>query len=254
MKHPFIYCIGFRNGSQSMWGALKRFGYRPYTMQECVRWYSHANAWYYHAAGRRKADIPALLDGYDAAAGQPCMFFPEDILAAFPDALVIINTREPSAWFRSFRNFAVMISKVRRILWFVPRLRAIYRQVEAMTFKGCFAGRIDDQAHCLAKLEELHVRAGKLIPPGRILVFDVTEGWKPLCDFLKVPVPDEPFPHLNRKEFIVKTRIGLSILKDMCWFGLAVFVVVKYGLSWISAAALAAEAGVWLLLYRLRRV
>ena len=36
------------------------------------------------------------------------------------------------------------------------------------------------------------------IPASRLLVFDVAEGWEPLCRFLDVPVPDDvPFPHHN---------------------------------------------------------
>jgi hypothetical protein len=37
------------------------------------------------------------------------------------------------------------------------------------------------------------------IAPERLLVFDVAEGWEPLCRFLKVPVPDTPFPHRNSR-------------------------------------------------------
>ena len=40
------------------------------------------------------------------------------------------------------------------------------------------------------------------LPPDRLLVFHVREGWAPLCEFLGTPVPDEPFPRRNdRKEF-----------------------------------------------------
>jgi len=35
------------------------------------------------------------------------------------------------------------------------------------------------------------------VPAQKLLVFDVKEGWGPLCSFLDVPVPEEPFPHLN---------------------------------------------------------
>jgi hypothetical protein len=38
------------------------------------------------------------------------------------------------------------------------------------------------------------------IPPERLLVLDVAEGWGPLCAFLGVPVPDEPFPRVNERE------------------------------------------------------
>jgi hypothetical protein len=37
----------------------------------------------------------------------------------------------------------------------------------------------------------------------RLLVWSVGEGWGPLCEFLELPVPDVPFPHINdRKEFL----------------------------------------------------
>ena len=40
------------------------------------------------------------------------------------------------------------------------------------------------------------------IPDDRLLVFEVKDGWAPLCEFLGVPVPDEPFPRTNdRSEF-----------------------------------------------------
>jgi hypothetical protein len=36
------------------------------------------------------------------------------------------------------------------------------------------------------------------VPADRLLVFDVKQGWEPLCRFLDVPVPaGEPFPHIN---------------------------------------------------------
>ena len=254
MKHPFIFCIGFRCGSQSIKAVLERLGYRVYYMGGAVQFYSHLNAWYDHARGHRKADIASLLNGYDAAAGQPCMYFPEDVLAAFPDALVIITTREPSAWFNSFKNFAGGIGNARKFLWFVPRIRAIHRTLKAMVFDGLFAGRIDDQALCVEKLEDLYARVRKLVPPERILIHSINDGWQPLCKFFGFPVPDEPFPHLNRNESTVKRCIGLAVLKDVGLLAIAALIVVTWGLSWISAAALAAEAGAWLLLYRLRRV
>jgi hypothetical protein len=33
-----------------------------------------------------------------------------------------------------------------------------------------------------------------------LLVFDVAEGWEPLCRFLGVDLPAEPFPRLNNTE------------------------------------------------------
>jgi hypothetical protein len=52
-------------------------------------------------------------------------------------------------------------------------------------------------------LAAYHRRAEEVkaaIPASRLLVYDVAEGWGPLCDFLGVPVPSAPFPHLNVKD------------------------------------------------------
>jgi hypothetical protein len=35
------------------------------------------------------------------------------------------------------------------------------------------------------------------IPAGRLLVYQVADGWEPLCAFLGAPVPDEAFPRTN---------------------------------------------------------
>jgi hypothetical protein len=37
----------------------------------------------------------------------------------------------------------------------------------------------------------------RVVPPERLLIFDVKQGWEPVCKFLDLPVPEEPFPHEN---------------------------------------------------------
>jgi hypothetical protein len=42
-----------------------------------------------------------------------------------------------------------------------------------------------------------------------LLIYNVKEGWKPLCDFLDVPIPDGPFPNTNDTKMMKKRmRIG----------------------------------------------
>jgi hypothetical protein len=44
------------------------------------------------------------------------------------------------------------------------------------------------------------------IAPHRLLIFDVSHGWEPLCAFLRVQVPEEPFPKTNSvAEFLAGT-------------------------------------------------
>jgi hypothetical protein len=39
------------------------------------------------------------------------------------------------------------------------------------------------------------VKAG--VPAERLLVWEVSQGWEPICRALHLPVPDEPFPKSN---------------------------------------------------------
>lgn len=55
----------------------------------------------------------------------------------------------------------------------------------------------------LTRAFEAHIAAVKaVIPVRQLLVYDVKEGWAPLCAFLGVPEPAEAFPRTNnRAEF-----------------------------------------------------
>ncbi|HKH79361.1 MAG TPA: sulfotransferase, partial [Solirubrobacteraceae bacterium] len=49
----------------------------------------------------------------------------------------------------------------------------------------------------------------RTVPPERLLVWEVTEGWEPLCEFLEVDVPAEPLPHVNdRDTFLERVTYG----------------------------------------------
>ncbi len=34
----------------------------------------------------------------------------------------------------------------------------------------------------------------RVVPKDRLLVFEVKQGWKPLCEFLDLPIPEGDFP------------------------------------------------------------
>jgi hypothetical protein len=40
----------------------------------------------------------------------------------------------------------------------------------------------------------------KSIPAHRLLVYEVKDGWEPLCAFLGATVPSAPFPKTNTTE------------------------------------------------------
>ena len=52
-------------------------------------------------------------------------------------------------------------------------------------------------------------------PKDKLLVFKCSEGWKPLCEFLGVPVPDAPFPHKNIRGDIVKDLDSMPLFRKI---------------------------------------
>ena len=66
---------------------------------------------------------------------------------------------------------------------------------------GAIAGGLEESTKYY---EEWNEEVKKCVPKERLLIFNVKQGWKPLCDFLEVPIPKDghPFPHVNEtKEF-----------------------------------------------------
>ena len=89
---------------------------------------------------------------------------------------------------------------------------ALYPQMARATMVDrVFSGRIDDRKHAIEVFERHLTEVRATIPADRLLVFDVADGWPPLCEFLGVPVPGRPFPRsTNAKRGIRSVVAGCS--------------------------------------------
>ncbi len=58
----------------------------------------------------------------------------------------------------------------------------------------------DSPEQMKAQMEAHNQAVRDSIAPERLLVWQVTEGWEPLCEFLEVPVPAVELPHANDAE------------------------------------------------------
>lgn len=74
------------------------------------------------------------------------------------------------------------------------------RHSSRMAIAPTFAGRLHDREHAIAVYERHNAEVRRTIAPARLLIYDVAEGWKPLCRLLDVPIPRDPFPHANTTE------------------------------------------------------
>lgn len=189
-----------RTGTTSIKAALEMLGLQQcYHMQEVIKNPSHVQFWNQAVAGE-PVDWDHLFAGYQATVDWPaCNFYPE-LLAHYPDAKVLLTVRDPDKWYESCRNtiYAIYRQPTIHILTrFLPPLRRFLAMNERMIWQGNFAGRFEDREYAIAQFHQHNEAVKRFVPTERLLIYDVKQGWEPLCRFLDLPVPDRPFPHLN---------------------------------------------------------
>jgi hypothetical protein len=188
-----------RTGTLSLKAALERLGLGPcYHMMEVFEHPDHVPLW--TAAARGEAvDWDALFDGYQATTDWPACTFWRSLIAAYPSARVLLSVRDPGRWYDSMRNtiFEVFQREFPGPEGLPPGLGEYRDMVQAVVWQGTFGGRFEDRDHAIEVFRRHTEEVTRALPPERLLVYELGQGWEPLCAFLDVPVPDEPFPHLN---------------------------------------------------------
>jgi hypothetical protein len=127
-----------------------------------------------------------------------------------PDAKVILTVRDPNKWYESAYNTiyritwaaSPQVSSTRASL-VVPtakRMKHARRMIIEVVWQRDFDGRFEDREHAIETFERHNEEVKQRVPAEKLLVYEVKEGWAPLCEFLGVEVPDKPFPHLNDTE------------------------------------------------------
>lgn len=180
-----------RTGTTSLKLALERLGFaRCHHMTEVFLHPETAAHWEAAAEGQA-VDWEALLAGYRAAVDWPACHFYGDLARIYPDAKVILTVRDPESWFRSTQATIFGFEHVGEVE--KRPMGGFMKKAILPTFDG----RVKDREHAIAVYERHNAEVRRTIPPERLLVYDVTQGWEPMCRFLGVPVPSEPFPHAN---------------------------------------------------------
>ena len=188
-----------RTGTYSLKTALNELGVGPtYHMEEVMKNMStHLPMWV--AAGQGKPDFASIYQGYGSAVDWPTSGYYRELFAAYPKAKFIHTTRSAESWAESFSEtiYKLLAGKQHGPKDMLPWLD----MAEKVITKTGFPPGLDMEG--LTKAFNAHDRAVKAaIPAKQLLVFEVKDGWKPLCAFLGTGVPNMPFPRSNnRQEF-----------------------------------------------------
>jgi hypothetical protein len=188
-----------RNGTLSLKHALERLGFsKCYHMLELNQEKDEDLAWLALSRGE-PVDFDKLFEGYQASVDWPSCNFWREQMAWYPEAKVILSERDPDRWYESIMNTIYPASLKFRDSD-DPMMRRRSEMVFAVVWDGLFGGRMDDKAHVIDVYLKHNQQVKDEVPPEKLLVFESSQGWAPLCGFLGVPVPDEPYPRVNTTE------------------------------------------------------
>jgi hypothetical protein len=190
-----------RTGTASLKEALETLGYAPcYHMWELFEHPHHSSTWLSAAAGE-PMDWDTIFEEFQATVDWPGAAFWEQLVERYPDAPVLLSVRDPDAWYDSVAQTIYPASAAAAGSTFSSGDDPTAAVINTIIWQGTFDGRFLDREHAISVFEQHNERVRRCIPPERLLVYNVKEGWEPLCAFLGVPVPaDTPFPHRNTKE------------------------------------------------------
>jgi hypothetical protein len=174
--------------------ALEELGIGPcYHMIEVFEHPEHVSLW--EAAIRGEPlDWEKIFGSYQAAVDWPTAAFYNDLMKVYPHAKVLLTIRDPEKWYESTKNTLYPTGDA-------PEPSPIMRMATKLVWEQTFDRNFEDRRYAIEVFKRHNEEVKKHVPPERLLVYEVKEGWKPLCEFLGVEIPEEkPFPHLNDTE------------------------------------------------------
>lgn len=229
LKQESVKVIGAgfgRTGTLSLKKSLEILGYKCHHMEEIINKQQY-HVFYKLLATPKKERIKKRLltnllcnsYGYTATVDFPCAIFYDEILNENPSAKVILTVRDNAAtWYKSSIN---TIFKAYKLLdcWAIKLFanyficRNKYERIGAKLvldeiWLKFFEGEFENEQKTIGKYDDWIINVKKNVPSNQLLIFNVKEGWKPLCNFLGQKIPNCDYPHSNEYNSFQKKYIG----------------------------------------------
>jgi hypothetical protein len=181
-----------RTGTLSLKFALEQIGFGPcYHMTEALLNPQAPGLWLRAVDG--SPDWEKTFDGFASTVDFPGCTFWQELAEYYRDAKVLLSVRDPEQWFVSTQATIFSEHGIKMIEG-TPM-----REFLDKTTWRIFGGQLHDHDAMVETFKRHNAEVERTIPPSRLLVYDVSQGWEPLCGFLGVPVPDTPFPRANSR-------------------------------------------------------
>ena len=240
-----VICAGWgRTGTRSLKYALEYLTSRPsYHMQNILLNKNDATLWHdliFKNDNNNGFNWETIFKGYGACLDFPSCNYYKELMEFYPDAKVILTIRDDESWMKSWNvlNNKVLNSFTFKFLAKIPytsfKLQKDIHNKMILGDGGAFKGDITDKA-IKQRFNEWNQSVIDYVPQDRLLIYQVKDGWKPICDFLDKPIPTIPFPYKNKTKnmghmsrfinmiFIIIIIISITMIISSMFFGFQYF-------------------------------
>lgn len=203
-----------RTGTMTLKTALEMLGFAPcHHMIEVFANMQQQAPFWLRAAKGEAVDWEELFTKYNASVDWPSAHFYAQLADRYLDAKVILTRRDPQRWYESMAE-TILKAMAASVGGPAPDDHPM-KFADIIIAEKTF-GRDFSRDNVVAAFERHNAEVQRVIPADRLLVFEATQGWAPLCAFLGVATPDAPFPRTNsREEFWQHTMPGELVENPM---------------------------------------
>lgn len=223
-----------RTGTASLRLALEHLGFvKCHHMMSLGEQRSLVKAWNDVALeGTRNWD--EIFEGYRATVDWPSTAYYKELMEHYPSAKVVLTVRDPDSWYQSTRETIYAAhNSLPGWLKLLPPVKTGTAMIETTIWQGQLQGRFEHPRAAKAIFRQHLDDTKATVPPERLLVYHVREGWGPLCEFLGVPVPGNlPFPHVNERASMKRAVLIMRLV------GKLPYLLAGVGLAWLAATFL----------------
>ena len=203
-----VICAGWgRTGTRSLKFALEVLNGKPsYHMQNILLRKRDAQLWHgliFNKDIQDSFNWDDIFKDFGACLDFPSCNYYKELMVAYPDAKIILTVRDDISWVKSWNvlNNQILKSFTFRFLAKIPgtsfKLQKDIHNEMILGLKGAFKGSKSDENR-KKRFNEWNQSVIDYVPEDRLLVYQVKEGWEPICRFLGKPVPNIPFPYKNK--------------------------------------------------------
>ncbi|XP_002124445.2 uncharacterized protein LOC100186284 [Ciona intestinalis] len=214
-----VICAGLpKTGTKSLARALRLLDYNAvYDYEEAIEFAfdDWEKIW-----NNQSTDVDSILEkiyskNVEAVVDMPHSYHFEEFLKRWPSAKVILMLREEDSWFASFKNMLEQAERDHKFYQFLqyicPTSKRLTRWHENM-FLSTFGSKKPNPKKWKSAYRRHVAYVKSVVPKDQLLIYNIKQGWDPICEFLEKKIPDQPFPVENKAGS--KTSIAERMIND----------------------------------------